>query len=68
MLEGTFLTISHMQKQADQSLLQIAQENDATKLNWEGWSEAGKSGLVEILEMMVTLRKKASSKVLEGQR
>jgi hypothetical protein len=52
-----------MQKQADHSLLQIVEENSVTKLNWEGWSEAGKSGLVELLEMMVELRmKKASSK------
>jgi len=56
-----------MQKQVDLSLLQIVEENGVTKLNWEGWSEAGKSGLVELLEMMVELRKKkASSKVLDG--
>ncbi|KIM73704.1 hypothetical protein PILCRDRAFT_15000 [Piloderma croceum F 1598] len=54
-------------KQADLSLLQIVEENSVTKLNWEGWSEAGKSGLVELLEIMVKLcMKKASSKVLKG--
>ena len=36
--------------------MQIATDNVDPKLDWKGWSEAGKKGLVELLEMMVKLR------------
>ena len=63
---------SCVQKQADKALAQIATDNVDPKLDWKGWSEGGKKGLVELLEMMVKLHAKekyfkASQENKEGE-
>jgi hypothetical protein len=38
-------------------------------LDWKGWSDAGKKGLLELLEMMVELRvKEKSFKASQGNK
>ena len=61
--------ISYVQKEANKALVQIATNNVDPKLDWKGWSEAGKKGLVELLKMMVKLcAKEKSFKALQGNK
>jgi hypothetical protein len=57
------ILMPYMQKKVDKAIKQIAVDNKDMKLDWKGWSERGKNGLLNLLEMMVNLRATTKSSI-----
>ena len=45
-----------LERKARQAISEISQANSSSKGNWKDWSESGKNGLIEFVQLLVKLQ------------